>query len=1475
MAEARTLDDEPSSTRLEDKPSSSRSAVLYVIIGWLLLIAGLVVLGQEQAPELLATPDKWIQSHVADFQVDAPMPASMWLIGSLLLVGGMVLVGRMKANVPGLTDALRLDNRFPVDHEAKRVGTDTPMSFLWFALVLAGNLIWLVIVLAAGRNSTHWSLVPLWLVAIVIQGVCWWQVDRFAIPSWRAGARWLPTAGIVIAFAILLYRLGDVPNSIWGDEGAFWVAARDLAAGAQANPFALGVYGAYPFISSLYQSLWLRLFGPTLWSWRLSSVVIGTLTIIPLVFLVRRLLGSRVAWSAAVLMVSRPYFLAFTRMGYNNIQPLLPTTVGLWLLIEALQGYSHALAYLSGISLGIASLTYTAGHIGLVIAVLFVLFLLTLGNEKRPLRRSTLRLALCLGIGWLFAAGPFFLGGALSGNVMGGKGAESFFGSAFYGEALFSSDQLTRLYPLLQIGQHRIFFEPRLYALLIVRGLVRTGLSMVADKVATQHYLVGPLAGPGVAFFLAGLSWLLRRIRRWQAALWIIWTLACVLLLSAFNTFPPRATHLVPIIPVLAVLTAVGIWLLSSLLRQILRCLWADWIAVGLTVALALWGFRIYFTVMPRRYTPDLQNVMFWRAQEMEPGSHLVFVVDAPYPADFRVKDIDEFRLDVNHHTLPLDEVGTTDFRVLCGRLGLEHDPACRVFFLPGEDADAVETELRRQLGDGTVERHTDALGWTVGLEFVPDYSDPHLESGSRRSDLYWNGILALGALVAVLLSPVPARALFTGFLSYASRGAIAVRSRVTSLRSRWAGRTMPALFLGCLVCSILGQAYFTGDFVQSRQEPGPNWWPGLFFYGLSIIYFLLLFGMIKEPFWARKDSRWARKDSRILPACSHTSPGLEEILWGDLFGQRWRIGLLCAVLIAGVGLSWDLGRRSPDASYVFPFMLWMAMMAAYLAVFARIPSWIWQRRGIRIVGRWIRINSGELCTVLILVIVAFLFRAYAVGSIPYSVGGDEASFGLRAIEFLEGTRTNMFAISEWYSNPNFPYFCMALPLALMGRTITGLRMLAILAGTASVLLTYLLTRQFLGKQAALVSAFFLAAQHYHLHFSRLGSSNVFDTLFAPLLAYLLARGLQRRRSGLFAAAGLTLGLAQYFYFGARMLPILVLVVMGYVTLVRRDLLRANLANLGILGLGAVLAFLPLGVYELGHPGSLLGRVSQVSIFHSGWLANEAQVSGKSVLQIVGNAFLRSSLAFNYFTDQSFWYRSSIPFLDPISAVLFVIGLVAAMRYAFRNVSCLLLVAWFWLAVVFGGTLTILPPASERLVIITPALAVLVTLGLTQLVEFAQTTMAAWFRPMSRFTLFIATIVLMLVNIGYYFLSYTPTHVYGNPTAEMLTRLSRELDTSQQDGRVYFWGVPTASYESATVPRFLRPEIEGVDVPPDWAGDLSFVDTRQRAWFVFLPERLAELETVRASYPGGITTPVYSVADERLLYVLYEPSGER
>jgi len=1443
-------------------------AVPLAVAGWLLLVAGALVLALPGAPGPLEAIDDWLWPMLAELHVDAPLPPGVWFVGLVLSCIGMILVAWTRGGVDRLPGALSLGGETPSVQVVSRP------SWRWLALALVGDLVWLGVVYAAAVSSTSWSVVPLWLATLAIQAVCWWRVDRArgvsSFPRLVIGHRplvighWLLAIGLVVAFGVTLYRLGDVPNSLWGDEGAFWWWARDLAKDVRVDLFGLGVYGAFPVMGSLYQSLWVRLFGPTVWAWRLGSAVAGTLTLVPLFFLTRKLLGTRVAWSAVALMVSLPYFLAYARIGFNSIQPLLPITLGLWLLVEAAQRHSRTLAYLSGVACGMASLTYTSGHVGLVLVMLVWLFLFI---RQRSLRRVLLGLALCLMMGWFLATGPFLLGCLLGSKPMGWKVAESFIGNAFYGEAMFSPDEITRLHPLWRLGEQRIFFEPRLYALLLGRGVVRTALSMVTDGIATMEYVVGPLAGPGTVFFLAGLAWALGQYRRLPAVLWTVWVLVCATLFSVLNTFPPRAAHMAPIIPALAVLLAVGIWLLSDLLRRFVRPRWADWVGVVLTVVLALWGLHTYFVEMPRRYVPNLENVMFWAAQKMDRGSNLVFVVDEPYPPEFRVWGIDEFDLGVEYHSVPAEEVQAADFRALCGMTTRpSHGEACRVFFLP-ESAGDVLAQLHAQLGEGMVRTHVNREGQPIGLEFVP----LGLETGAPVSGqveeegywwqpgLHWVAILLLVASAAVLLGRLVRLPVKGG--TVVARSASSLRRWRPQPATHWPPWLAPTLLLAGLACAVVGQVCFAQDFLPGRSDQGPHFWSGMLFYAVSAACLLALT-------WAVRTT----VGTPVLPTPAQLSSLPSRRL--GVLEQRWRIGLLCGALLVGLALAWDLSHRAASASHALPFALWVLMMVAYLAAFVRLPSWkmsAWKK-----VLDWWRIHRVEVLSVLILAVVAFVLRAYAVDSIPYSLGGDEATQGVGALEFLEGTRTNMFAISDWYFYPNFGYFSLSLSLMLFGRTVTGLRMLAVLVGTLSVLLTYLLARRLLGMQAALIAAFFLAVQHYHLHFSRLGSINIFDTLFAPLLVYLLVSGLRKQRAGWFAAAGLTMGVAQYYYNGAKMLPFVVAALVGYLALARRDLLRANLTNIGILALGAVLAFIPLGLYEVAHPGSFAGRVSQVNTFQSGWLADEVLFSGKSVLHVLGEVVLRAFLAFSYFTDQSFWYYSSIPFLDSVSAVLFTLGLIVAVRHASRNVGYLLVATWFCLAVMTGGVLVANPPASERLIITTPALAILVALGLVQFVEYGRTLLPR-LAPVWRVLPAVVTLALMFTNAGYYFLDYTPTHVYGNPTVEVMTRLLKDLAAHEdydEDVKVYFFGAPVVFYES-TMSRFLAPEIEGMDVEEDWTGDLGFVDTRRRALFVFLPGRLEELEVVRAAYPDGMETPIYSSANGQLLYVLYEvtPGG--
>jgi len=550
--------------------------------------------------------------------------------------------------------------------------------------------------------------------------------------------------------------------------------------------------------------------------------------------------------------------------------------------------------------------------------------------------------------------------------------------------------------------------------------------------------------------------------------------------------------------------------------------------------------------------------------------------------------------------------------------------------------------------------------------------------------------------------------------------------------------------------------------------------------------------------------------------------------------------------------------KAQENGHYWAAFVLWVASMLLFLASLrgqaGYFLRWRWQ-------GKW-----QEWLAVAALTALGFALRIVQLEAIPTLLAGDEAAMGLEALKVLDGSLGNMFA-TGWFAQPTMFFFVQALALRFLGATVLALRLSSALVGTLTIPILYAFVRRLWGSRVALCAASLLTAYHFHVHYSRLGLNNIEDALFAVLVFYFLCRALQDGQAMDFALCGLALGCSQYFYWGSRVLPLIVLLFMGWMIVRDRRFWPLNRRNLLYLMLAFALAVAPLASFFIQHPQEFWSRIKQTSIFQSGWLAQTAAMTGQSQWQLLWQQCTRAALAFNFFPDTSVFYGAPIPLLDYFAAVLFVLGLIYAL-YRWRYWPYTLLLLWLGLVVLFGGVLLVDPPASQRFLIISPLLCVLPAIGLDRLLTLAQNSLV-WEQPFAKRLLAVILIFMVVGNARYYFLQYTPGNFFLEANSELADRAGRYIRNLGPDYHVYFAGAPRIYFDAPAI-AFLALGVEGQDVlqPITESPEL---DAKQKVVFIFTPERRDELEVVRARYAGNVEEEFSAYAHE-LLFVAYKLS---
>ena len=507
-------------------------------------------------------------------------------------------------------------------------------------------------------------------------------------------------------------------------------------------------------------------------------------------------------------------------------------------------------------------------------------------------------------------------------------------------------------------------------------------------------------------------------------------------------------------------------------------------------------------------------------------------------------------------------------------------------------------------------------------------------------------------------------------------------------------------------------------------------------------------------------------------------------------------------------------------------------------------------------------VSRAEALVVAALFALALLVRAVGLERLPPTLSGDEGSVGLAAVRFLSGEHNNPFVVG-WFSFPSLYYALQSIGVALFGQTAAGVRASSALIGAGTVVAVYALGRTLFNRATGFLAALYLAAFHFHIHFSRLALNNIWDGFWATLVATSLWAGWKSGRRLYFLLSGLVLGLSFYFYVSMRVFPLLLLLWCGGALLLDRRRLRQRMPDLLLLGWVALVVALPLLLFFAAHPAEFSAPLQRVTIFN-GWLQEQAAARGQAGWQIVLGQMAAGAAGF-VSEPLRHWYNPGEPFLLPLAAGLFLLGLVWAVVHFDLRYGLLLLPL---LAVVLLGGFSLDAPASQRYVLAAPFTALLVVLPLAAL--------GAWLRrswPGRRTAIRLAVVgvlaVVTAVEVRYYFGEVYDSYVLGGINGEVATAMAHYLQ-DEQPQHVYFFGLPRMGYHSISTVPYLAPEVTGHDViapltaPPAWPLDGS---TR----FIFLPERRAELALVEQAYPGGRVRTFASLNSEADLFTVYQP----
>jgi len=501
---------------------------------------------------------------------------------------------------------------------------------------------------------------------------------------------------------------------------------------------------------------------------------------------------------------------------------------------------------------------------------------------------------------------------------------------------------------------------------------------------------------------------------------------------------------------------------------------------------------------------------------------------------------------------------------------------------------------------------------------------------------------------------------------------------------------------------------------------------------------------------------------------------------------------------------------------------------------------------------------------VALLLAGALLLRIPYLETIPMGVDPDEASLGLSAADAAEGLATDPFA-TGWATHPTLQFFLNGLFIRGFGRTFLALRLPWAIVGSLMVVALYVLARACYGRRVAVIAGLLALGANTAIHFSRLGLNNNGDSMFITwVLAALWIAG-ATGSAWAYAIAGFGLGFAQYFYFGTRAIPFVVLATLVvWLIADRRGTLRSWKLLLGFALVTLVTAG-PLLGHWLRNPGSVSEHLFLTMPFSDKMQQLSAQM-GLPEWKLWWYQVRDSLLVFTAVPDRGTFYHPQQAMLHPAQGPIFLIGLLAVFA-RIKKPAYQGLVAWMLVVLTLGSVLITDAATFHRLLGVLPAAILVVAISIDAGAERLAQALG-WTPQAATRVAAVVAVCLVALDIHFYFGVYNVHQAYKTPTQEAVTVAALDYERHRGQGAFLLCtheGVDASGkvYHSPTAyvsgDRFLG------CVP----AVMDRLDPNQPLRFYILPDQADILPELQSRFPGGVLTEYRRRMDGLLLLTRY------